>query len=84
MKIFVSPEFQSIKNELSNLGYDVIEENCDQICDVVICNLKKGGLKQLNMQQNIKTEGTLIIDLGNKTVQDLEYILSNRVYSSLL
>ncbi len=37
----------------------------------------------LNMQNNIKREGTLIIDSGSKTIDEIEYILCNRVYSSI-
>ncbi len=84
MKVFVSKEFENLKNELLNLGYEVVDENSSQCCDAIICNLKSGGLKQYNMTQNIRPEGTLIIDLGNKSLDDLEYILNNRVYSSLL
>jgi hypothetical protein len=35
------------------------------------------------MQNNIRREGTLIIDSGSKTIDEIEYILSNRVYSAI-
>jgi len=83
MKIFVSKELEQIKEELFNKGYEIIDESCESPCDAIICNLKRGGLTKLNMQSNIKNEGTLIIDLGSKSVEELEYILNNRVYSSI-
>ena len=35
----------------------------------------------LNMQNNIRREGTLVIDSGSRTIDEIEYILCNRVYS---
>lgn len=83
MKIFVSKELEEIKSELRNKGYEIIEEDCDSACDAIICNLKRGGLKSLNMKTNLKSEGTLIIDSGKKSVEELEYIINNKVYSGL-
>jgi hypothetical protein len=82
MIIYVSAELEYIKTELLNRGYNVIENN-NTICDVIICNLKNDGLLSLNLQNNTRREGTLIIDAGSKTVEQIEYILNNRVYSSL-
>lgn len=84
MKIYVSPEFENLKEQLSKMGYEVIDEKFTK-CDAIICDLKKDGLSKINnLQPNIKNEGTLIIDLGSKSLQDLDYILSNRVYSNIL
>lgn len=82
MTIYVSDELDYIKNELLNRGYNVTSNN-NITCDVIICNLKDGGLLSLNLQNNSRREGTLIIDSGSKTIDQIEYILNNRVYSSL-
>jgi len=82
MVIYVSDELEYIKSELINRGYNVV--NNDNIpCDVIICNLKNGGLLNVNFQSNARRDGTLIIDSGSKTIDQIEYILNNRVYSSL-
>ncbi|MGE5627091.1 MAG: YkuS family protein [Solirubrobacterales bacterium] len=83
MKIYVSPEFNNLKEQLKELGYEIIDEKITK-CDAIICDLKKDGLRKINFQTNIKNEGTLIIDLGSKSLQDLDNILSNRVYSNIL
>lgn len=83
MKIYVSKELAEIKMELRERGYEIIEEESDSPCDAIICNLKRGGLKSLNMKTNIKSEGTLIIDSGKKTVEELENIINNKVYNGL-
>ncbi|MFL0248543.1 YkuS family protein [Candidatus Clostridium stratigraminis] len=82
MVIYVSVELDDIKTQLLKKGYNVISNN-SLPCDVIICNLKNGGLTNLNFQSNTRREGTLIIDYGSKTIDQIEYILNNRVYSSL-
>ncbi|MBC2582222.1 YkuS family protein [Clostridium sp. DJ247] len=83
MKIFVSNDLSYIKEELEKRGYDILNENNNTLCDAIICNLKNGGLSNLSMNNSIRREGTLIIDCGSKTIDEIEYILSNRVYSNL-
>jgi hypothetical protein len=82
MTICISDELDNIKEELINRGYNVVND-ASIPCDVIICNLKNGGLVNLNVQGNIRREGTLVIDSGRKNIDEIEYILNNRVYSSL-
>lgn len=83
MKICVCSELEYIKEELEKRGYDVDTEKNNLLYDAIICNLKNGGLINLNMNNSIRREGTLIIDCGSKTIEEIEYILNNRVYSNL-
>jgi len=84
MVICVSHNLEYLEDELSQRGYTVINNIGNNIrCDAIICNLKEGGLKGLIMQSNIKSEETLIIDSGSRSVDEIEYILSTRVYSSI-
>jgi broad-specificity NMP kinase len=83
MKIFISEELIHIKEELKKRGYDIIKETENIACDTIICDLKNGGLVNSNMHSNIKVEGTLIIDSGSKSIEEIEYILNNRSYSRL-
>ena len=84
MVICVSQELEYLQEELSKRGYVIINnrDNYD-CCDAIICNIKEGGLINLNTQNNIRREGTLIIDSGCKTIDEIEYILSTRAYSSI-
>ena len=83
MVICISQELKYLEEELTKRGYTVINNTDSTRCDAIICNLKEGGLINLNMQNNIKREGTLIVDSGCKTIDEIEYILSTRVYSSI-
>ena len=83
MVVCVSQELEDLQEELTKRGYTVITNRDNNVsCDAIICKLKDGGLINLNMQNNIRSEGTLIIDSGSKTIDEIEYILCNRVYSS--
>lgn len=82
MKICVNSDLQYIKEELESRGYNVVN-SANTPVDVIICDLKNGGLLNLNSQNNFKREGTLIIDSGSKSIEEIEYIINNRVYSSL-
>lgn len=83
MVICISQELEYLQTELTKRGYTVINNRDNNIyCDAIICKLKDGGLVSLNMQNNIKSEGTLIIDSGSKSIDEIEYILCNRVNSS--
>jgi hypothetical protein len=83
MKIYVANDLLYISEELGKRGYSIISEENSIVYDAIICNLKDGGLTNLNMNNNVKREGTLIIDSGSKSVDEIEYILNNRVYNSI-
>lgn len=83
MNICVSEELKEIKSELINRGYSIVSNINNIPCDAIICNLKDGGLLSINSQNNIKLDGTLIIDCGSKTIDEIEYILNNRIYSAI-
>lgn len=83
MVVCVSDELRDIKDELEKRGYKVITSLDNEPCDAVICNLKNGGLTKLTMKNSLNRTGTLIVDVGYKNVDDIEYILNNRTYSSI-
>lgn len=82
MRIYISNELEDIKKEMKIRGYYIIEDNTTQ-CDAIICDLKNCDLLKMNMTNSLKKEGTLIIDSGSKSADDIDYILNNKVYSSL-
>ncbi|AGK99573.1 YkuS family protein [Clostridium pasteurianum] len=84
MKICVSDELMYVKIELEKRGYEILEWNHKENCDALICNLKSGGLTNFIHESNVKKEGILIIDMGSKSIDEIEYILNNRIYSSII
>ena len=84
MKICISDELKYVKNELEKRGYEIISWNSKENCDALICNLKNVGLNNMIHENNIKKEGMLIIDIGSKSIDEIEYILNNRLYTSII
>lgn len=83
MVVCVTEELRYIKEELEKRGYKVVTSIDNEICDAIICNLKNGGLSKLSIKNSINRDGTLIVDIGCKSVDEIEYILNNRTYSSI-
>ncbi|WP_446898156.1 YkuS family protein [Clostridium sp. LBM24168] len=86
MRIYVSEKLYRLSDELRKKGYNIIsKKDCiDCIFDAIICNLKDGELNNLNTNINIKIGETIIIDCGSKKVDDIEYILNNRIYNNAI
>ncbi|OPJ58679.1 YkuS family protein [Clostridium oryzae] len=83
MNIYILDSDLNIKDDLEKKGYNIIDDPKTP-CDAIICNLKNCDLSKINSKINYKSEGTLIIDYGNKSVDDIENILNNRFYSSVM
>lgn len=76
MKIYVTKNLNYISDELQKRGYIIVTDDLDTKYDVIICRLKDDGLANLN----IKNKDILIIDLGKKNIEEIEYILRDRVF----
>lgn len=85
MNISVSNELMYLKNQLRKKGYNVLDSNDKEIFDIIICDLKKGGLVSIiDDSNNFNSDGVLIIDIGNKSIEEIEYIINNRIYTSII
>ena len=83
MNIYVCEGLDNLKKQLSDKGYNINDVR-DAYYDAIICNIKDTNLNTLSIVSNVRMDGTLIIDAGNKSIADIEYILNNRAYSSIL
>ncbi|WP_010238643.1 YkuS family protein, partial [Clostridium arbusti] len=81
MKICISNNLLNLKEGLEKRGYDILPWDSKDNCDALICDLKNGGLTNVINENSIKKEGILIIDIGSKTIDEIEYILNNRLYT---
>lgn len=83
MNIYLCDGLEYIESSLRNKGYNVVKDNSIHY-DAIICDLKNCDINSMNQIKSIKSEGTLIIDYGYKTIEDIDYILNNRLDNSLL
>jgi hypothetical protein len=82
MKVAISREFSELAMELTQKGYEVqIENENNDSCDVIICDLKNDDLAKYNFGNVYKKEGTLIIDKGHKSTDEIENIIKSREYN---
>lgn len=83
MKISVENNLIELKRQLTNQGYDVYNLNEGIISDIYIYSERESGL--LNLYNNVigSDNGSFIIDADKKTIQDILYLIHNRVYSPL-
>ncbi|HEY5562235.1 MAG TPA: hypothetical protein VIK72_10865 [Clostridiaceae bacterium] len=83
MLIYISEELVTIRDELLVKGYKLLESEKEEYCDVIILNIKETMLKTTGLN-NIKRDGTIFIDSGSKSIEDIEGIMNNRGYSNIL
>ncbi len=81
MRIYVFEGLEDLKCELESKGYTILSDYTTP-CDAIICDLKNCDINKINIGN--KTEGTLIVDCGSKSAEELDYILNNRCYSSII
>lgn len=84
MIICISSNLKEVGNLLRKKGYTVVEKLSDMECDAIICNLKEGELGNIININSLKREGTLIIDYGSKSIDEIESILNNKFNSDMI
>lgn len=83
MNIYIEDEYEKLKEELLLRGYNIVDDN-NVTCDAIICNLKSCDFNKINSQINLKREGALIIDCGSKSIEEIDNLLNNRLYSNII
>lgn len=82
MKVFVDKDLDYIKAQLIERGHEITNDKSEP-CDAILCMLKENSSSISNLQNSFRKEGTLIIDCGSKSIDDIEYIINSRVYNSI-
>ncbi|WP_416199060.1 MAG: putative protein family (UPF0180) [Sporanaerobacter sp.] len=79
-KIAVEESLIDLKNELENMGYDIVDmDNVD-----VEAIVYKSDLVNMNMGFDISNgKGAILINAHGRTTEEIDEIIRNRKYSSL-
>jgi len=74
-----------IEENLMEKGYVIVDGSYDGYVDTILYNSDMGSLSYLNVFDNVidMTSGALIIDINNKTTDEIVSIIENRSYTSL-
>lgn len=83
MKISIEDELLSLKKGLMSLGHEVYNFSENVSTDAYIYSEKKTGLHNLSNSIEPTVEGSLLIDADGKSINEIQYILSHRLYSPL-
>ncbi len=83
MKISIEDELVSLKKGLLDLGYEVYNFSENISSEAYIYSEKNTGLYNLSNFINPSLNGSLLVDADGKGLNDIQYILSHRIYSPL-
>lgn len=74
-----------IEESLIEKGYRIVDRSYDGYVDTILYNSDKSSLSYLNVFDNVidMSSGALIIDINNKTANEIVNIIENRSYTSL-
>ncbi|WP_432662086.1 YkuS family protein [Wukongibacter baidiensis] len=74
-----------IKEGLVERGYNVVDGSYEGYVDTILYNSDEGSLSYLNMFDNVidMTNGAFIVDIKEKTPDEIVSMIENRSYTSL-
>lgn len=89
-RIAVQSGLDNIKNELGGLGYEVVDINNSNRVDAVVYMADgydinyHNDIVNMNEGEDIAdNKGVVLINATGKTIEQIDYIINNRIYSPL-
>lgn len=83
MIISIEDHLVELKRKLIELGYEVYNFSDKIPSEAYIYSEKVTGLHSLNNSIIPDAKGSLLVDADGKSLNDIDYILSHRVYTPL-
>lgn len=83
MKISIEDQMNDLKKALTDMGYEVYSFSENVPSEAYIYSEKGTGLHNLNNLVNPDSNGSLLVDADGKSLNEIHYILSHRVYTPL-
>lgn len=87
--ILVQSELEDIKSGLNELGYSVVDMNSGTSVDAIVYMADGNDVgyheKIMDVGANmLSSSGAVLINATGKTVEDVDNMISNKVYSPLI
>ncbi|MDR5658896.1 YkuS family protein [Serpentinicella sp. ANB-PHB4] len=82
-RVVVQNNLDSIRDALSQKGYEVVDFNDTGFVDAVIYIDDQQGIKSVNSSEKLNNQGCIIINAKNRSIEDIEYIIETRRYERL-
>lgn len=75
----------NIKESLMEKGYEIVDGSYEGYVDTILYNSDSGSLSYLNVFDNVidMNSGAFIVDIRNKTPDEIERIIENRSYTPI-
>ena len=75
----------SIKESLIEKGYKIVDDSYEGYVDTILYNSNSGSLSYLNVFDNVidMNNGAFIVDIRDKSPDEIERIIENRSYTSI-
>ncbi len=75
---------KNMRNQLEMMGYNLVNSSYDGDVDAILYDSKDSSLSYLNVFDNVidMDKGALLVDVRNKTLDEILDILEKRRYTS--
>lgn len=75
----------NIKESLIEKGYEIVDGSYEGYVDTILYDSDSGSLSYLNVFDNVidMNNGAFIIDIRDKTPDEIETMIENRSYTSI-
>ncbi|WP_066505116.1 YkuS family protein [Abyssisolibacter fermentans] len=85
-KILIQNGLDEIKLSLEKIGYDIVTTDLNERYDVFIYKADGYDIdyyNQITSLTNDNNENVLLVNAKGKTIQEIDYIIKHKTYSSL-
>lgn len=83
-RVLVQEDLAHIKNELTNRGYELVDMDTGQNIEAIV--YMSDGINSINQNlsdDSLSSQGAILVNANGKSVDDIDSIISNKVYSPL-
>lgn len=82
-RIAVQEGLEKIKEALTDKGYEVVGYDDKGHIDAIVYRNIDQGMQSVNNSDDGNVQGAILINIANKTLEEIEYIIETRRYGSL-
>ncbi len=82
-RIAVEQGLEDIKSALESRGYEIVDYNDGGHIDAIVYRSIYDGLKNLNNSVDSNAYGAILINVNNKTIDEIQQIIETRRYENL-
>ncbi|ABR50852.1 conserved hypothetical protein [Alkaliphilus metalliredigens QYMF] len=82
-RIAVQKGLEEIRKGLRSKGYEVVNFNEGHFVDAIVYTNDYGGLENVNNNEESNSNGAVLINATNRSMEEIQYVIENRRYEGL-